>query len=190
MNMELGIPKNVTKETIDFALSLVNQIETQCCLNSETFFQYGSSVAAIKRDRVRLLLHYIRTELQDADVVNEKNETTLSLERYNDSVDDTSVPESFIDAVKTAADLYKVIETFQSIGVNLEGYAPDSNNNIGTNIWAAITNATNIALRELGYDIGDENANEVFQNFICDYHQNGNNEDEISSYYSRYKIGN
>lgn len=109
---------------------------------------------------------------------------------YQDPVDDVFVPENFIDAVKTVADLYKVLGKFQSIGINLEGYVPDSDDNIGSNIWAAITNATNIALRELGYDVGDENANRIFQDFISEYNLDGNNELEIQSYYTRYKINN
>lgn len=133
---------------------------------------------------------------QECDMFNSKFITAWSdvftseqLEKiYNDPINDISVPENFIDAVKTAADLYKVLGKFQSIGINLEGYAPDTDSNVGANIWAAITNTTNIALRELGYDISNENANSIFQDFICDYNQNGNNEDEISSYYSRYKL--
>lgn len=79
--MSIHIPKNITKKTIDYALSLLNHIEREFCLNSETFFQYGSSVSAIKRDRLRLILQGIRSELQNANVPDEDENNKLSFER-------------------------------------------------------------------------------------------------------------
>lgn len=81
MNIEQAIPKNTAKETIDFVLDLVNHIETQCCLNSETFSQYGSNVSAVRRDRLILILQDIRSELQNADVPDEDENNKLSFER-------------------------------------------------------------------------------------------------------------
>lgn len=86
---------------------------------------------------------------------------------------------NFKDAVKTVADLNKALSRLGSIGINLEG-GPD--NGVGSDVWSAITQATNIVLRSLGYEPGDEKANSTLVEFI-DQHTDDLTDADIERFY-------
>ena len=90
---------------------------------------------------------------------------------------------NFVYAVKTAANLYKALQMLESIGIMVEG----ATEGVGACIWDAITNATNIALLLMNYNIADELANEVFLDLIERYIKNNMTDDDIKKFYASYK---